>query len=98
LYGSQFAKLLFIRRVTVPPYCGVPSESHQFPVEAVVVTVVVIGVVVVEVVVVVVVLVVVVTIVDVGVDVFVDVEQDAISMEATIKRLKHNHIILFFIC
>jgi len=34
---------VFNRRVIVPPYCGLPSLSHQLPVVAVVVTVVVIG-------------------------------------------------------
>ena len=37
LYGSKFAMSLLIRMVIVPPYCGVPSLSHQFPVAVVVV-------------------------------------------------------------
>ena len=34
---------LFILRVIVPPYCGIPSLSHQFPVAAEVDTMVVDG-------------------------------------------------------
>ena len=41
-YKSQAVISLFIRRIIVPPYCGVPKLSHQFPVAAVVVVVVVI--------------------------------------------------------
>jgi hypothetical protein len=78
--------------VIVPPGCGVPSESHQLPVAAVVVAVVVGGTAV---------LVVVVdagmdVVVDVGMDVVVDVAQDASSIAATSKKLKPNHINLFF--
>ena len=84
----------------VPPYCGVPSLSHQFPVvvEVVAVVAVVIGGEVVLVVVVEVALVVDV-VVDVGLDedVVVDVAQDASSIATTIKKLKPNPINLFFI-
>ena len=80
--------------VIVPPYCGVPSESHQFPATVVVVAVVVVtGAVVFVVDVVVVVLVVV---VDVVVD-EVFVPQDASNMAATSKKLKPNQINLFFV-
>jgi hypothetical protein len=34
-YGSKFAILLFIRITISPPYCGLPSLSHQFPVDGV---------------------------------------------------------------
>jgi hypothetical protein len=36
-YGSKFAILLFIRITISPPYCGLPSLSHQFPADGVVV-------------------------------------------------------------
>jgi hypothetical protein len=36
-YGSKLVISLFIRRVIVPPYCGVPRLSHQLPVVEVVV-------------------------------------------------------------
>jgi hypothetical protein len=83
--------------VIVPPYCGVPSESHQFPVVAVVVGVVVVetAVEVVVFVVVVVVLVVVVVFVVVVDNVFV--VQDASTIESTNKKLKPNQIIFLFI-
>jgi len=32
LYVSKFAALPPSRKVIVPPYCGLPSLSHQFPV------------------------------------------------------------------
>ena len=87
----------FSRRVNVPPYCGVPRLSHQFPVVVVVVTSVVTGVVVDDEVDMVVgddfV-------VEVGVDVVfevgVDVVQEASSIAAAIKTLKLNQINLFF--
>jgi hypothetical protein len=96
-YGSKVVIFEEIRRVSVPPYWGVPSESHQFPVAVVVVGGVVVG----ELVVVVVVVVVfVVTVVDVSGDVAVDVGddvvQDASSIATTIKKLKPNQINLFF--
>jgi hypothetical protein len=87
---------LFVGRVSVPPYCGVPNLSHQFPVVALVAVVVVIwvalvvlvrGVEVIEEVIV----------VDVVVDVFVDVEQDAKTSEMTMKLVNDNQIAPFFI-
>jgi len=83
--------------VIVPPYCGVPSESHQFPVAEVVVAVVVGAVViwVVVFVVVAVILVVVVVCVVVVDDVFV--VQDASTIAITNKKLKPNQIIFLFI-
>jgi len=89
---------LFTRRVIVPPYWGVPSLSHQFPLTAVVVAVVETIVEVVAIVVVVeaadVVLVVDVADVIMDVDV-VDVEQDASNI-ATSRKLKLNQKTLFF--
>jgi len=89
-------------KVKVPPYCGVPRLSHQFPaavvvvVEGVVVTLVAFVSVVVAVVVLVVVDVVFVVDGELDVDV-VDVAQDASSIAAIIKKLKPNQINLFFI-
>jgi nitrate/nitrite transporter NarK len=80
------------RIVIVPPYVGVPSESHQFPDAVVVVGVVKVA----AVVVVVVAVVVVVVVVDVSVDAVVDVVQDASSIAITNKKLKPNQINLFF--
>ena len=92
-YGSQLVISESARMVIVPPYCGVPSESHQFPATVVVVAVVVVtGAVVFVVDVVVVVLVVVDVVVD---EVFVP--QDASNMAATSKKLKPNQINLFFV-
>ena len=91
-YGSQLVISESARIVIVPPYCGVPSESHQFPAAAVVVAVVVVTGAVVFVVVVVVVVAVVVVEVD---EVFVP--QDASNMAATSKKLKPNQINLFFV-
>jgi hypothetical protein len=82
--------------VIVPPYCGVPSESHQFPVVAVVVGVVVVETAVEVVVFVVVVVVLVVVVVFVVVD-DVFVVQDASTIESTNKKLKPNQIIFLFI-
>ena len=86
------------RRVIVPPYCGVPSLSHQFPVVVIVVVVAaLVGVVagaVVGVVAGAVVGVVVGAVVGVVVDV-VDVAQDASSIPAIIKKLNPNQTILF---
>jgi hypothetical protein len=80
----------------VPPYCGVPRLSHQFPAAAVVVGVVVVtGAVVVVGAVVLVVVVVLVVLVVVVVDA-VDVEQDASNIAATRRKLKLNQINLFF--
>jgi len=94
---SKEAGLVLIRRVIVPPYCGVPRLSHQFPVTAVVVAVVVVGVVVLVVVVVVVVLVVVV-VVDVGVEVDVVVLlHDAKTSDVTMRQVSNPQIIPLFI-
>jgi hypothetical protein len=82
------------RIVIVPPYVGVPSESHQFPDVVVVVGVVEVAAVVLTAVAVVVVVVVVV--VDVSVDTVVDVAQDTSSIAITNKKLKPNQINLFF--
>jgi hypothetical protein len=94
-YGSKAVIFEEIRRVIVPPYWGVPSESHQFPVAVVVVGEVVVGLILVWVVVVCVLAIVVVS-VDEAVDVGVDVAQDASSIATTIKKLKPNQINLFF--
>jgi hypothetical protein len=95
--GSKAGTSLSLRRVIVPPYCGVPRLSHQFPVAVVVVVVVVDGAAVLVVVVDVSMDVVVDVDVDVGVDVVLDVAQDASNIAATIKKLKPNQINLFFI-
>jgi hypothetical protein len=81
--------------VSVPPYCGTPSESHQFPVTAVVDVVEVDG----AVVIVVDVFVVVVVVVDVGVDVVVVVVllQDAKTIDATMRQVIAIQIVPFFI-
>jgi hypothetical protein len=87
-----------IRKIIVPPYCGIPRLSHQFPVTAVVVGVVVVTIaaVVVEVAVLVVVVVVVLVVAEIDVvDVF-NVEQDDNSIAATRKKIKPNQINLFF--
>ena len=84
-----------VRMVIVPPYCGVPSESHQFPAALVVVGVVVATAVVVGVVAVVEVLAAV-DVVVVGVDVVVDELQDASNIVVTSKTLKPNQINFVF--
>ena len=80
----------------MPPYCGVPRLSHQFPVAVVVVGIVVVAVseVVVVVVLAVVDVVLVLDVVDVGVD--VDVAHEASSIAVTSKKLKPNQMYLFF--
>jgi hypothetical protein len=89
---------LFIRTVIIPPYCGVPSAFHQFPVTAVVVEVVVVGVVVLLLVVVVVVVVIVVLVVDVGVEVDVVVLlHDAKTSDVTMRKVSNPQIIPLFI-
>jgi hypothetical protein len=94
---SKEVGLVLIRSVIVPPYCGVPRVSHQFPVAAVVVAVVVVGVVIWVVVVVVVVLVVVV-VVCVGVEVDVAVLlHDAKTIDVTMRQVSNPQIIPFFI-
>jgi hypothetical protein len=90
-----------IAAVIVPPYCGVPRLSHQFPVEVVVAAVVTTADEVVDVgavvelvvvttadVVVVVVLVVLVVLAE---------PQDASTIDATMRKLSAIQIILFFI-
>jgi hypothetical protein len=101
---SKEAGLVLIRRVIVPPYCGVPRLSHQFPVTAVVVAVVVVGVVVLVVVVVVVlvvvlvVVVVVVLVVDVGIEVDVVVLlHEAKTIDVTTRKVSNPQIIPLFI-
>jgi hypothetical protein len=82
------------RSVIVPPYCGVPWESHQFPVALVVVAVVVVAVVAVVVVFVFVVVLVVVVVV---VDDVVFVVQDAKIMAVTIRQESTIQVIPLFI-
>ena len=100
LSGSQPERSLLSCKFICPPYCGLPSESHQFPVAVVVVVVAVVvcgKVVVVLVVVDVAVLIDVVVDVDMDVEIVVDVAQDTSSIVATIKKLKPNQTSLFFI-
>ena len=85
-----------VRIVIVPPYCGVPIESHQFPAALVVVGVVVATAVVVGVVVTVVEVLAVDDVVVVGVDVVVDELQDASNIVVTSKTLKPNQINFVF--
>ena len=88
---------LFVRMVKFPPYCGLPSLSHQFPLAVVVVAIVVGSVVVVSGSVVVdVVFVVDVVEVAADVDTVVDLAHDASNMAATSMRLKPNQITLLF--
>jgi hypothetical protein len=87
--------------VKVPPYCGVPSLSHQFPVP-VVVAVTVVAVDVVEVVVDVIAAVVVVVVVSAGgvvaaVVAVVDELQDAKTTEATSRNVTNPQMTPFFI-
>jgi len=78
-----------------PPYCGLPSLSHQFPFAVVVV----LAVVVMSVAVVVgVYFVVIVDVgIDVAVDVVVDVAQDAKSNDITTRQVSNIQIAPFFI-
>ena len=83
----------------MPPYCGLPRLSHQFPVALVVVTLVVAVVVVVTfgVVAVVTIAVVGVVVVDVIIDdVVVDLLQDTKSKETTIRKVINTQVTLFF--
>jgi len=83
--------------VNVPPYCGVPSLFHQFPLAAVVETEVVVETDAVVVVVLVVVVVVVVAVVELLVVVGVEfVPHDASSIAVTNSRLRLNQITLPF--
>jgi len=87
----------------VPPYCGVPRLSHQFPVEVVEAVVVTVALDVVEVEAIVEVLVVVITefvVVVVGIVVelvVVDEEQDANTIDVAKAKLSATQIIPFFI-
>jgi hypothetical protein len=78
--------------VIEPPYVGVPSESHQFPVVVVVVGMVEVAVAIVGVVM----LVVIVVVVDISVDAVVDVAQDASNIAVNSKTLKPNQINFLF--
>ena len=82
----------FCRMVIEPPYVGVPSESHQFPVVVVVVGMVEVAVAIVGVVM----LVVIVVVVDISVDAVVDVAQDASNIAVNSKTLKPNQINFLF--
>jgi len=94
LYGSQFVRFLAIVMVSVPPYCGTPSLSHQCPVLAVVVAVVVVT----GAVVVVFVVVVVAIEVEVAVEVVVVVlAQDARASDVTMRQVSSIQIDPFFI-
>ena len=106
-FGSQRPGSVESLTVIVPPYCGAPRVSHQFPVlvvDAVTVTDVVdvaVDVVVGPKDVVAVVLVVVVIVVDdvvVAVVAVVDELQDAKIMEATMRRVINPQRVPFFTC
>jgi len=103
LYGSKFVRPLLLQRVIIPPYCGVPRVSHQFPV-LVVVALTVTAVVVVDISAVEVVAEVtgfdVVVRADVVVDVeedVVDVAQDANTRDTTMRQVNIIQITPFFI-
>ena len=97
LYGSQFVRSLAIVMVSVPPYCGTPSLSHQCPVVAAVVEVVV-GIGAVVVVCVVVGGVIEVVVVEVVVEVVVVVlAQDAKTNEVTMRQVSSIQIAPLFI-
>jgi hypothetical protein len=104
LYVSKFTTLLLDAIVIVPPYCGLPRLSHQFPVAVVVTVAVAVAVAVVDVVDVAVEFVVVVVVIT-GLDVVVvvvafgvvvDLLQDASINAAGIKKLNTSKTILFF--
>jgi len=84
---------LLIETVNVPPYCGVPSLSHQFPVALVVVVVCVTGDVVAGVAVVVVVDDVVVKVVVTIDAVVVDVAQDANASDIAMRQVSTVQIV-----
>jgi hypothetical protein len=92
-----------IAAVIVPPYCGVPRLSHQFPVEVVDAVVVTVALDVVEVEAIVEVLVVVITgvvVVVVGIVVelvVVDEEQDANTSDVTIRMISAIQVTPLFI-
>ena len=85
------------RRVIVPPYCGVPRLSHQFPVTAVVDVVVVGGAVVVVVVIFVVVEVLVFVVVDVDVVAVLVLLQDAKTSDVTMRHVSAIQMTPLFI-
>jgi len=94
---SKFAMFELIRRTISPPYCGLPSLSHQCPVvEADVVVVLAVAVVVVLAVVVGI-EVCVEVVVDVLVDDVVDVAQDARASDVTKRQLSAIQIAFLFI-
>jgi hypothetical protein len=98
LQGSRLVKSKALERTNVPPYCGLPSLSHQLPdipVVEVVVTLVVVVVEVVETGATVVVWVVVLE--AVVVLVVVDVPQDAKTIDATMRRVMTSQKVPFFI-
>jgi len=97
LYASKFAMFVLIRRVMVPPYCGFPRMSHQFPVFVVVVVVGLRVGVEVDVVRDVGVDVDVGVTADFWVDVVVDAAQDARTSDITIRQISNTQITLFFI-
>jgi len=83
--------------VISPPYCGVPSEFHQFPVVEVVVGAVVVAVVEVVLVVLMVVVMVVVVLVVIEVTGVVLVVQEAKIRDVTINPVNNIQVIPFFI-
>ena len=101
VYGSKVVRFALNRSTSVPPYSGVPSVSHQFPVEVVVaVTVVAVLVDVVEVgtdVVVVVEVMAAVVGVSVVLDVVVELAHDAKKNDVTKRKVIDTKIIPFFI-
>ena len=89
---------MLVCSVICPPYCGVPSLFHQFPVAAVVVGVVVtVGEVLVVVVVLVAVVVVLVVVVSVVEDVVGDLAQDAKTRDVTNRKVNAIQITPLFI-
>jgi len=89
-----------IRYVIVPPYCGVPRLSHQFPVEVVVAAVVIEADVVVDVEAVVAVVTGTEVVVEVGVvagsDVVLDLAQDVKTIDITMRQVSTIQKTLFF--
>jgi hypothetical protein len=98
LQGSRLVKSKALERTSVPPYCGLPSLSHQLPVVPVAEVVVAFVVVVVEVVDTVATVVVWVVVLEaVVVVVVVDVPQDAKTIDATMSRVMTSQKVPFFI-
>jgi hypothetical protein len=85
--------------VSVPPYCGVPSLSHQFPAEPAEVVVGLADDIVAWIVVEVVVLAIVGAVVDVvaGIDIEVEVEHEAKIIDITMRQVKAIQVIPLFI-